>query len=330
MVARFLRVAALITTWCALAIWCAWSVGLFSFSLSPWPARIAIALFGIGVTVAILIGRSWRRPTGVAACCGIATLWFFTLSPSNDREWNRKQAQTAYAEIDGETITIHGVRNCNYRTANDYDVRYESRTVDLAKLSHLDMFLCYWGSEWLAHPIMSFYFDDALPICFSIEARRESHEGYTTLGGLFRQYELYYAVGDERDFVRLRTEFREGEDVYLYRLKAAPKIVRELFLAYLSGLNDLHTKPRFYNVLTSNCTTNLRTHAAATSRGLPPWNWRILLTGKFDELIHDRDGFTADMPLDELKPRAHVNPIADDTGGVADFSQRIRARIPGF
>ena len=45
-------------------------------------------------------------------------------------------------------------------------------------------------------------------------------QAYSALAGLYRQFELYYVVGDERDIVRLRTNFRL-EDVYLYRLIAA-------------------------------------------------------------------------------------------------------------
>jgi hypothetical protein len=119
-------------------------------------------------------------------------------------------AKTPWAETDGERITLHNVRNCDYRTETDYTARWETRNVDLAHLSGLDLAINYWGSAWMAHPIVSFQFDNAPPICFSIETRKEIGESYSAVGGIYRQFELIYVCADELDVVRLRTCFRHG------------------------------------------------------------------------------------------------------------------------
>lgn len=287
-------------------------------------ASVLLALAGPRLAV-----RATRR-TVLVALCLLATLRFLALTPSNERDWHPAQSVTAWAEVVGDTVTLHHVRNSEYRTEQDYDLRLETRRVRLSKLHCIDMFLCYWGSEWLAHPIMSFQFEDSPPICFSIETRRERSESYSTFAGLFRQYELYYAVGDERDFVRLRTDVREGEDAYLFRLAVEPERAQRIFLDYLKALNALHREPRFYNVLTNNCTTNIRAHVVATDERPRPWDWRILLPGKLDELIAMRSGFASPLPLGQLKRRGHVDPISARIGNPADFSRRIRAGMPGF
>ena len=125
----------------------------------------------------------------------------------------------------------------------------------------------YWGSPWMAHPIASFQFADAPPLCFSIETRKEMGERYSAIGGLFRQFELVYVVADERDLYRVRTNFREGEDFYLYRTKAQPERARGRFMEY-SPTERTARAPALYNAVTTNCTTSIRTQHAAVSVSL--------------------------------------------------------------
>jgi Domain of unknown function (DUF4105) len=140
------------------------------------------------------------------------------------------EAQEAWAEVKGDEVTLHNVRNCDYRKDTDYTPRWETRTVRLSQLTGLDLAINYWGSPWMAHPIASFQFANAPPLCFSIEIRRKIGENYSAIGGFFRQYELIYIVAGERDVIRVRTNFRRGEDVYLYRTTASPEKARERFM----------------------------------------------------------------------------------------------------
>ena len=59
--------------------------------------------------------------------------------------------------------------------------------------------------------------------------------------GFFRQFELYYVVADERDVVRLRTNYR-GERVYLYRMNISPRVARALLLDYMGEMCKLITR----------------------------------------------------------------------------------------
>ena len=215
------------------------------------------------------------------------------------------------------------------RTEVDYTPHWETRTVRLSQLTGIDLAVNYWGSPWMAHPIASFQFADAPALCFSIEARKEIGEGYSAIGGFFRQYELIYVVADERDVIRVRTNFRQGEDVFLYRTTATPAQARERFMDYIAALNQLHDQPRWYNAATTNCTTSIRTQRAAARR--PPWDWRILFNGKADELMFERGALiSGGLSFVELKTRSLINPAAKVADSAPDFSRLIRIGLPGF
>lgn len=181
----------------------------------------------------------------------------------------------------------------------------------------------------MAHPIVSFQFADTPPVCFSIETRKEAGESYSAIGGIYRQYELIYVVAEERDAIRVRTNFRKGEEVYLYHLNITPEKARTRFMDYLAALNELHVRPRWYNAVTTNCTTSIRTQHDAAHRAA--WDWRILVNGKGDELMFERGNIvTAGLPFEDLKKRALINPAANAANDAPDFSRRIRDGRPGF
>src|SRR5206468_3701767 len=58
------------------------------------------------------------------------------------------------------------------------------------------------------------------------------------------------------------TNYRQGEDVYLYRVLTSQAQARERFLEYVHALNALRTHPRWYNAITTNCTTTVRLYSA--------------------------------------------------------------------
>ena len=172
------------------------------------------------------------------------------------------------ATIAGRQVIIHNLRNFDYRSETDYTEQWETRTFDLDQIRGIDLFLSFWGPTLIAHTITSWEFADGSHLAISIETRKEKGESYSALRGFFRQYELYYVVADERDVIRLRTNYR-GERVYLYRLKVRPEFARALLLDYLAEVNRLAGRPRWYNALTHNCTTVIQHHVRQVSPGYP-------------------------------------------------------------
>lgn len=330
---RVLRRIAGVALALMVALWVIWSAGALYFDLvSNWPAGLAPAIFfaAVIVTLFLIRGSGWRKGSGVAVLCAGVLAWWLTIEPSNQRNWQPNVSRTAWAEIDGDRVTLHNIRDVVYRSELDYTPEWRTRTFNLSDLQGVDMVLTYWGSPWIAHPFLSFRFGHADPVAFSIETRMEEGEAYSTFGGFYRQFELIYVVAEERDVIRLRTDYRKGEDAYLFRIAIQPQRARAIFMDYLETINRMHRQPVFYNALTSNCTTGIRMHAVATTDRPRPWNWRILLPGKVDELMYMQNGFQTSLPLTEYKKKSHINPVATGLGRVDGYSTILRQRVPSY
>lgn len=326
---RIVVAAAKAIAWLVPALLVLWSFEALRYDFPVAPGWVSV-LFLIGLVAALVKLKTLpSRLAAVGAAVLVVFIWWSTLSPSNDRPWLPDVAQTAWAETKGDSVTLHNVRRCDYRTETDYTPVWETRTVRLSQITGIDLAINYWGSSLMAHPIVSFQFADAPPVCFSIETRKEKGESYSAIGGFFRQYELIYIVSDESDVIRVRTNFRQGEDVYLYRLNITPDQARGRFVEYLAAMNELRDNPRWYNAATTNCTTSIRTQHNGSER--MPWDWRILANGKGDELLFSRGRLITDgLSFQELKSKALINEAARKAGDSPDFSRLIRVGRPGF
>lgn len=228
------------------------------------------------------------------------------------------------AEFSGDAVTVRNVRNCRYLSADDYVVNFEDRDYDLAKLQTVDFIVCPFASAPnLAHTMLSFGFDDGEFLTVSVEARLEKGETYSPIRGALRQFELMYVVGDERDLVQLRTNYRKT-DVYIYRANVEPDKVRALFVDMLGRANDLAERPEFYDTITNNCTSNIVSHVNRIKPGLIPQDIRVLLPGNSDQLAYELGLFDKSVPFSEEKRRAYVTDKAQQFADARDFSDKIR------
>jgi hypothetical protein len=308
-----------------------WAAGALVYDL-PFPAwlRITVSLcWLIGALAAWFAGRPRMKVRGaVMLGFGLILGWWFTLQPSASRDWKQEVAVLAHADVKGDQLTIHNIRNFNYQAADTFTPQYEIRTYDLTKLEGLDIFLSTWGSDFMGHPVVSFDFGADGHLAFSIEIRPEKGESFSPVASVYRQYELIYLPADELDIVRVRTNYRAKEDVCLYRVKATPEQARQRLLQYVARLNELHTRPEWYNVVTANCTTSIRAQNPRTER--LPWDWRMLFNGRADEMLYELGALDHSFPFEELRRRSRINEAARAAGDAPDFSTRIRQGLPGF
>ena len=308
-------------TWGALALW-------FDGPSARWLAGTLSAVCAVVCLMLLTRLRPFSRAVLLVSCALLAIItWWNLIPPRNDRDWYPDVARLPHAGIEGSRITIENVRNFDYRTETDYTERWEKRSYDLDKLRGVDMFLFFWGPTLIAHTITSWDFGGGQHLAISIETRKEKGESYSAVRGFFRQYELYYVVADERDVVRLRTNYR-GEHAYLYRIRMNPEGARTLLIDYLREVNLLVQRPRWYNALTHNCTTMIRYHVQQVG-GNQPWDWRILANGRLDELGYERGRIDTSMPFPELKERSDITEKAKAADSTPDFSARIRDGLPG-
>jgi hypothetical protein len=309
----------------------AWAGGAIYYSLPAGPnVRAALALAFVVCTVLafLLLRRRLRALAVFVAVFTVILAWWLAIPASNARDWQPDVAVTPWATIEGDRVTIHGVRNLDYQTETRFVPRWEDRTYDLRQLDSADLIAVYWAGKAIAHIMVSFGFAGKDYVAISIETRKERGEGYSALAGFFKQYELVYVVADERDVIRVRTDYREPpEDVYVFRVRTATANIRRVFLDYLQTMNELRDRPRFYNTLTTNCTTGVRLHTRMNPES-PPMSWKVLLSGYVPEYAYELGRLDTTRPFPELERLSRVNERARAAGADPAFSQRIREGLP--
>ncbi|HVP30685.1 MAG TPA: DUF4105 domain-containing protein [Myxococcota bacterium] len=305
--------------------WCALVLGY----TIPGPPLAGKLLAGGAVVVGLLgfrvLGSFARGCALVAAIFAAVLLWYLSLEPPQEAHWQPDVARLPRATLVGDQLTIENVRDFDYRSETDYTPRWETRTYDLSKLDGVDMFFSHWSGPAIAHTIVSWSFSDGQHLAISIETRKVVGQEYSAVAGFFRQYPIYYVVADERDVVRLRTNYR-GEHVWMYRVKPArPGAARAFLLDYLASVNALAERPAWYNALTDNCTTTIHQHARHLNPGANPFDWRLLANGYLPELLYEQGRLESSLPFDELERRSRIDARAKAADQDPDFSARIRA-----
>jgi hypothetical protein len=223
---------------------------------------------------------------------------------------------------------LTGVRNFDYRNQDDFTAHYEEREIDLSHLTGLDFYVSYWSEGPVAHTFVSFIFDNASPLSISIETRPEVGRGFEPIASMFKQFELIYVVGEERDIVGVRAIHRR-EAVYLYRLNSSPDDARRLLMVYLTRINELAERPEFYNLFTNSCTVNIIRYANAAGRK-GRFDIRHLFNGLIDSYLYHSGRVDTTESFDELRRLSLIDKAAQAADGAPepDFSRRIRASLP--
>jgi Domain of unknown function (DUF4105) len=332
-IARRLTGLALALVWLVLAVLSFWAMAALYIDVRLSILKVPLTIL-YAVTLVVILAKYKLHVRSALLCFGcfcVVLVWWLNLKPTNTAAWQPNVDRPAWTEIDGDRLIIHNLRDCDYRTETDYSSCWSDRTVNLSDLRGVDLFFTTWGVRWIGHPILSFQFGNDQHVAFSIEARYKAGQGYSAILGFFRQYELIFVVADERDVIRLRTNFRKDEEVFLYRARLVPQSARAIFLSYVEYLNQLKDHPEWYNALTRNCTTAIDKQIASKVANPQPWNYQILVNGTLDELLFNRGRLVTDgLAFKDLKSRAHINAIAKGADGSPDFSTIIRTNRPGF
>lgn len=272
---------------------CAWGYGLISaafFIAAVFVKRNRLIALIIAVLLPLII-----------------IFWWFTITPSNDAAWQSPWARMPEIEVKNNILMIQNIRDFNYRSENDYDVKYISGNYDLDKLEKVMLILSYWdGNTAVAHTILDFGFKDGRWLAISSETRLKQGQQQTAMGGLFKQYGSLYIIGTEADLLMLRTNFRK-EQVYMYQLKSTPEQCRILLLDLTGRCNRLRLKPMFYNTITGNCMTSLIPSLRKVARDPNIFkDIRILLNGYSDEIIYEKNATPAEVPYEQFKMEHYI------------------------
>jgi hypothetical protein len=260
----------------------------------------------------------------LATLAVLVTAYALLVRPRTDRDWSEDQARVATATFRGDTVAVHNVRNFDYTATDKWTPRWEDREYDLAQLESawfiVEPFSKHRGP---AHTFVSFGFRDGRYLAVSVEIRKEKGEAFDPFKALFRKYELYYVAGDERDLVRLRSNYRK-DSVFVYKVATEPAKARALLEDMLNRANTLAARPEFYNTLTSTCTTNLVAHVNRIAPKRVPFSYKVLLPAYADELAYDVGLLDTSVAFPELRSRALINARAAAADTSPDFSALIR------
>jgi hypothetical protein len=330
---RLGRRAAIILAYalCTMLLACLWLWTTFAIYYSNLPGSVLRGVVATAFAVAVpvvLIGRANRlgriRYFLIAVC--VVLLWWLNIPASHNRDWTADQAVLPYAEIEGDRVTVRNVRCCAYNTTENYVVRHSDRTLNLQELESV-WFVVEPFSAWqgAAHTFLSFGFAGDQYLAISVETRREKGESFSAFKGLFKQYELIYVLGDERDLIHLRANLRR-DNVYLFPIRASRAEARALFLDVLSRVNQLRAQPEFYHSITNTCTTNIVAHVNKIAPRKIPFHMSILFPGYSDRLAYDLSLIDTDLPFEEAKQHFQINDQAARFQNDADFSAKIRRR----
>ena len=206
-------------------------------------------------------------------------------------------------------------------------MHYYDKTFDLNRLDSVDLIAVYWMGDAIAHIMVSFGFQEQDFVTLSIDTLKEQGEEYSNLKGFFKQYELIFIVGDERDLIRVRTDFRKPpEDVYLYRTHMTPENSRKFFIEYIRQINSMSENPEWYNTLTTNCTTDVVRLNRAYD-GQARYNWKVL-PSYAPQYAYENGSLDTRIPFEELQELSYINPKARAVGDDPEFSRKIRESLP--
>lgn len=262
----------------------------------------------------------------------VILLALFSTSPSNELNFATSYKILPTSSLNGSTLTIENLRDFTY--TNDgaiKEVRYTDKDFSIKQLKQTWLGISHFQTGGLAHVFLSFEFAPETPdeqadfLVVSIEARlTETHNHYSPIQGLFRQYNKTVVLATEQDVIGLRSHIRK-ERVLLYPLRINNIQQHALLLNFLRMSNDLIHYPDFYNTLTDNCLTGLMAQSYYFQTRSNRFDYRILLPGYSDGLAHEHGMINLQGDLNSIRQQAIVAPNNFNIQAV-NFSQLLRRK----
>ena len=242
----------------------------------------------------------------------IYLIFFSLLSPEiqfRNTVWQKPWAKKPYiTRFDNGKIKIHDMRNFKYRSEDDFDALYSDKIFDPDKIESLDIAVSHWDDlELISHTMLNFNFSDGQKLTVSVETRLPENKRQTFLSGLCKQHELIIVLGTPEDLFDLRSRYR-GECLFVYRTTVSPQQAKELLGKIIDKVEQLHTRPEFYHVISANCTTALLPLFQSLNQEKNVFDIRFLLNGYVDKMLFEK-GLLQKYPgekFDSLKARSLI------------------------
>lgn len=293
--------------------------------LSPMRLGLGLAVGGAMVAWPVMLGIK-RGGLLVALVAALLSIFYGAQRPAADRNWQENVSRAPRASIEGREVTIRDVRDFRYDEEGEVEeARWYDATYNLDEIQQAYFILTTFGGvPGVAHVMVSFEFSDERFVVLSAEARREEGESYDPLGGMFRQYELFYVAADERDALGLRTRVHK-DPTWVIPMNAGPEKTAAFFVDMVQRLEALAKEPIWYHTVLNSCSSNLAAHYERINAVELPPDYRVLLPGFSEELIAELDLLPEGVSVAEARERFLINERALAAPLDANFSRAIRS-----
>lgn len=324
--------------WCGLGLWTALAT-FFTAPVAPWLA-ILFALGIVGLYVSSLREwfrfREWFRTPGrekrqsiaaLAVTTVVAVYYFGFVTPDPNQDWAPEHARMPIVSIVGDKVHVGNVRNFTWHTATDFTPGYYDRVYDLNALDSMYYVVASMPKwEAVAHVFVCFGFSDGQHVAVSVEGQRVKGRPYRLIASMFRQYQLIYVVGDERDVVGLRGAIWK-KPVFFYPARTTTERKRAIFLDMMQRGHSLEEHPEFYHLITNNCMNNITWHLRRLGGRPLPHDLSVLLTGLSDRVAYNFGYIDTDLPFEKARRAFRVDAWMQQTPLDEGFSIRLRETL---
>jgi hypothetical protein len=330
--------AVCVIAWCLLGLWTALAL-FFTVPLSVWPATLLALGVGIFFVAALrerffvrgrrgIPWRDVRFSIAAVVVTAIVAAWYFIfITPNSNEDWTPQHARMPHVEIDGDKVHVSDVRNFTWHTEEEFTPAYYDRTYDINAIESMYYILSpIRDLRPVSHVWVSFGFSDGQHVTISVEARGVKERPYGLLRSMFRQFQLIYVVGDERDVVALRGKVWQNE-VRFFPIRTTKARMRALFVDMMERAHSLEEHPEFYNLVTNNCMNNITYHIRRLGGRPLPSDWRLLFTGFSDRLAYDYGFIDTDLPFEKAREAYRIDEWMRDAPLDEKFSVRLRETL---
>jgi hypothetical protein len=180
--------------------------------------------------------------------------------------------------------------------------------------------------QTVAHVFVCFGFSDGQHVAVSVEGRRVKGRPYRIIPSMFRQFQIIYVIGDERDVVGLRGAIWK-DPVYFYPARTTNERKRAIFLDMMERAHSLEDRPEFYHLLLNNCMNNITYHLRRLGGRPLPHDLQVLLTGMSDRVAHRLGYIDTELPFEQARRAFRIDGWMQQTALDHGFSQRLRETL---
>ena len=210
--------------------------------------------------------------------------------PSLEREWAEDVRVLSGVEaLPGGAVRLTQVRDWRYSRNSVLSTAYHTVRYDPTDVRGLWLYEQELGfGGWIAHTFLVFEFAESYGparwLGLSVETRREVGETYSLIGGLLKAFEVTHIWAYEEDLVTRRVELLDYP-LTRHRVSIPNEYVARILKQFVDETAALAESPRWYNTLTTNCTSALISYVNEAEPGAIPWHYSFVLTGRTDDYL---------------------------------------------